>query len=131
MKELFRTFGFSSQNKVLLVGYDLGGAIALSCAMNDYLKKSIAGVSVFHPTWTDKLERLAVINLPVQLIWVPVETFHLVSAGTKMSKIIKNSTLYKLNIGPYTQEKASGYYTLFSREIGELIRNFMLNLKPA
>ena len=97
----------------MLIGYDLGGAIALSSAMNDKLKKSILGVSVFHPTWTDKVEKLAMISLPVQLLWVPVETFHLVSAGQKMSKVIKGSNLYKLNIGPYTQEKAGGYYTRF------------------
>ena len=55
------------------------------------------------------------ISLPVQLMWVPVETFHLVSAGQKMSKVIKRSVMYKLNIGPYTQEKAGGYYTRYCK----------------
>ena len=89
--------------------------MALSAAMNDSLKKCISGIGVFHPTWTDKIERLSMISLPVLLIWVAVETFHLFSAGQKMSKIIKGSLLYKLNIGPYTGEKAGGYYTRYSK----------------
>jgi hypothetical protein len=31
-----------------------------------------------------------------------------------MAKLIKNSRLYKLNIGPYTNEKAGGYYDAYS-----------------
>lgn len=55
MKDLFKAFGFSQKNKVVLIGYDLGGAIALSASMHDTLKKSISGICVFHPTWTDKV----------------------------------------------------------------------------
>lgn len=74
---------------MFLIGYDLGGAIALSSAFHQSLKKSISGVIAFHPTWTDKIEKLAAISLPVQLIWFPIENFHLISAGIKMSKAIK------------------------------------------
>ena len=102
MGELFKLFKFSQKNKVFLIGYDLGGAISLSSAMHQNLKKSISGVSAFHPTWTDKIEKLALISLPVQLIWFPIETFHLISAGQKMSKAIKQSKLFKLNVGPRT-----------------------------
>ena len=55
MKELFKLLGYTPTNKVFLIGYDLGGAIALSSAMHDHLKNSISGISVFHPTWTDKI----------------------------------------------------------------------------
>ena len=55
MQELFKIFEFSPNNKVFLVGYDLGGAISLSSAMHQKLKKSISGVAAFHPTWTDKI----------------------------------------------------------------------------
>jgi hypothetical protein len=30
-----------------------------------------------------------------------------------MSKTIKKSLLYKFNIGPYTNEKAAGYYDTY------------------
>ena len=55
MAEIFKLLNFSPKNKVFLVGYDLGGAIGLSSAMNQSLKKSICGVCAFHPTWTDKI----------------------------------------------------------------------------
>ena len=55
MIEIFKIFKFNPSNQVFLVGYDLGGAIALSSAMHNTLKKSIKGVIAFHPTWTDKI----------------------------------------------------------------------------
>lgn len=84
------------------MGYDLGGAIALSLGLHPKLSKVVDQIVVFHPTWTDSIERLSPISLPTLLLWVPVETFHLISAGTKMAKLLKNSKLFKLNVGPYT-----------------------------
>ena len=84
------------------MGYDLGGAIALSCALHAKLSKSIEQIVVFHPTWTDAVEKVSPISVPTLILWVPVETFHLISAGTKMAKIIKNAFMFKLSIGPYT-----------------------------
>lgn len=55
MVELFKIFKISPKNKVFLVGYDLGGAIALSSGLHSTLKKSINGITAFHPTWTDKI----------------------------------------------------------------------------
>lgn len=102
MSSLLEVLGFSPKKKVILVGYDLGGAIALSCAIHPKIAKSISQIVVFHPTWTDAIEKLSPITLPTLILWVPVETFHLISAGSKMAKLIKNSKMYKLNIGPYT-----------------------------
>lgn len=84
------------------MGYDLGGAIALRLGMQPKFSKIISGIITLHPTWTDKIEKLSVIENQVLLLWFPVETFHLISAGQKMSKTIKNCLLYKFNIGHYT-----------------------------
>ena len=107
------------------MGYDLGGAIALSCALNTKLAKIIDSIVVFHPTWTDSLQKLAPISIPTLLIWFPVETFHLISAGQKMAKLIKSSRLYKLSIGPYTNQKAGGYYDAYSESIQGLVADFL------
>ncbi len=53
--ELFKVFKFSAQNKVVLLGYDLGGAIALSSCLNSKLSKAIKGVIALHPTWTESI----------------------------------------------------------------------------
>ena len=42
-----------------------------------------------------------------------------------MSKAIKQSRLYRLNVGSYTQDKAAGYYDLYSDTVGGLIREFV------
>ena len=55
MTTLFQHFGFSSKRKVVLIGYDLGGAIGLSCSMHPKLSKMIDSVIVLHPTWTDSV----------------------------------------------------------------------------
>ena len=47
-----------------------------------------------------------------------------------MSKVIKNCNLYKLNIGPYTGEKAGGYYDMYADTISSLISEFILNIQP-
>ena len=125
MGKLFDALGFGPKKKVILLGYDLGGAIALSCSMNKKLARVIELCIVFHPTWTDKIEKLSVITLPTLLLWCPVETFHLVSAGQKMSKVIKNSLLYKLNIGPYTTEKAGGYYDNYAEELQKIVAGYI------
>jgi predicted esterase len=55
MLKLFEKLGFNTNNKVVLQGYDLGGAIALSCCLNPKLAKCISSIIVFHPTWTDSV----------------------------------------------------------------------------
>lgn len=55
MVELFKLLKFSTKNRVFIIGYDLGGAIALSAPLHTNLKKYINGVIAFHPTWTDKI----------------------------------------------------------------------------
>ncbi len=55
MSKLLEILGFSQKKKVILMGYDLGGAIALSCALNTKMAKIIETIAVFHPTWTDSL----------------------------------------------------------------------------
>ncbi len=55
MLEIFKIFKFNQKNKTFLLGYDLGGAIALSSCLNNKLSKSIKGIISFHPTWTDKV----------------------------------------------------------------------------
>ena len=47
-----------------------------------------------------------------------------------MSKAIKQSKLYRLNVGSYTQEKAAGYYDLYSDTVGRLIKEFIQTLVP-
>ncbi len=47
-----------------------------------------------------------------------------------MSKVIKQSKLYRLNVGSYTQEKASGYYDLYSDTVGGLMAEFVKNVCP-
>lgn len=131
MVELFKLFKFSTKNKAFIIGYDLGGAIALSATLHTNLKKYINGVIAFHPTWTDKIEKLALITLPVQLIWFPIQNFHLISAGQKMSKVIKNSKLYRLNVGAHSEEKSSGYYDLYSNTVGNLMSEFIQNINPS
>jgi len=110
MVELFKVFGFSPSNKVSLLGYDLGGAIALSSCMHRTLSKCVFSVVAFHPTWTDSFDKLSVVTIPVLLVWVPVETFHLISAGEKMIKVMKNAQMCKVVIGAYSGEKTSGLY---------------------
>lgn len=44
-----------------------------------------------------------------------------------MSKIIKNSKLYRLNVGSYSQEKAAGYFDLYSDTVGGIINQFVKN----
>lgn len=55
MAVLFEKLGFSAKKKVVLMGYDLGGAIALSCGLHSKLSKIISQIIVFHPTWTDAI----------------------------------------------------------------------------
>ena len=83
------------------MGYDLGGAMALRSALNSKLSKAVSQIIAFHPTWTDKVQTLMQVNIPTLLLWFPMQTFHLVSAGQKMAKIIKNCKLYRFNVGPY------------------------------
>ena len=47
-----------------------------------------------------------------------------------MSKVIKNATLYRLNIGPYTKEKASGYYYPYTDTLAEVMVDFIKSIKP-
>lgn len=42
-----------------------------------------------------------------------------------MSKVIKNSLLYKFNIGHYTNEKGAGYYDWYYEEVSEKIIKFI------
>ena len=42
-----------------------------------------------------------------------------------MAKTIKNSTLYKFNIGPYTTEKTAGYYDRYYEEVCDKIVDFV------
>jgi pimeloyl-ACP methyl ester carboxylesterase len=72
MTKLFELFGFNAKKKVILVGYDLGGAIGLSCSLHPKLMKAISTVIVLHPTWTDSIEKLAMISLPALLLWFPL-----------------------------------------------------------
>lgn len=55
MTALFQHFEFTIKKKVILMGYDLGGAIALSCSLHPKLSKVIDQIVVFHPTWTDSV----------------------------------------------------------------------------
>jgi dienelactone hydrolase len=125
MTALLQYFEFSPKKKVVLMGYDLGGAIALSCALHPKLSKTVSQLVVFHPTWTDSVERVATISLPTLLFWMPVETFHLISAGQKMAKLIKKSKLYRLNVGPYTGEKAGGYYDSYAEIMHVITAGFI------
>ncbi len=72
MTKLFEVMGLNSKKKVILVGYDLGGAIALSCSFHPKLMKIVKGCIVLHPTWTDSIEKLAMISLPTLLLWFPL-----------------------------------------------------------
>lgn len=69
---MFEFFGFSSKKKVILLGYDLGGAIGLSCSFHPKLSKAIKSVITLHPTWTDSVDKLAAISLPTLLLWFPL-----------------------------------------------------------
>jgi predicted esterase len=108
--KLFENFGFNSKKKVVLLGYDLGGAIALSCGFHSKLMKAVSAIITLHPTWTDSIEKLAMINIPTLLFWFPLEDFHLISAGQKMSKAIKTSKLYRFNINPIEYNNVGCYY---------------------
>jgi hypothetical protein len=121
--------GFSPKRKVILIGYDLGGAIALGCGLHAKLSKAIDGLVVFHPTWTDSIEKVNSISAPTLILWVPVETFHLITAGTKMAKMIKNAKMFKLNIGPYTNEKAGGYYDSYGETMMSIVAEFVKDNK--
>lgn len=125
MVELFKLFHFTPFNKVTLLGYDLGGAIALSCCTHRTLSKCVDSIIAFHPTWTDSIDKLSPIAHPVLLIWVPVETFHLISAGNSMLKVIKDSQMCKVVIGAYSGDKASGLYDRYAAGIMEVVMQFM------
>jgi len=72
MDKLFEILNFTPKNKVILIGYDLGGAISLSCCLSSKISKIIDLIAVFHPTWTDAIENLAPINVPTLLLWFSV-----------------------------------------------------------
>lgn len=72
MTKIFEIFGFSQKNRVVLLGYDLGGAIGLSCCLQPKLSKIIDQLIAFHPTWTDSIEKVAPISVPTLLLWFPV-----------------------------------------------------------
>jgi len=55
MNKLFEVLGFTTKNKIILMGYDLGGAIGLSSCLNKKLSKCVESLIVFHPTWTDSI----------------------------------------------------------------------------
>lgn len=38
-----------------------------------------------------------------------------------MSKTIKNSTLYRFNIGAYSDDKAGGYYNRYCKSISNIV----------
>ena len=47
-----------------------------------------------------------------------------------MCKAIKDSKLYKLNVGARTEEKAAGYYDMYNNTIGGLMSEFINELQP-
>lgn len=69
MTKILQALNFNSQRKVILIGYDLGGAISLSCCLNTKFAKIIELIAVFHPTWTDAIEKLSAVTLPTLLLW--------------------------------------------------------------
>lgn len=81
MRMLFGILKLNTKKSLTLIGYDLGGAIALSSCLDQVLSKLISNVICFHPTWTDSIQNLAPITQRVLLLWMNVETFHLVNAG--------------------------------------------------
>jgi hypothetical protein len=42
-----------------------------------------------------------------------------------MSRTIKNSTLYRFNIGPYNDEKSEGFYNKYCRSMSNIICQFI------
>lgn len=45
-----------------------------------------------------------------------------------MAKTISSATLYRYNIGPYTNEKAGGYYDMYSEALANNIASFISQL---
>lgn len=43
---------------------------------------------------------------------------------------MKQSKLYRMNVGSATQEKSAGYYDLYSDTVGSLISEFVQTLTP-
>ena len=81
-----------SDSKVLLCGYDWGGNMALSLALSPY-KKRMNGIVLFHPSFTDSIDKLSPITQPVLLLWIPSDQLHLYSNGKRMARTIKRSKL--------------------------------------
>jgi pimeloyl-ACP methyl ester carboxylesterase len=81
----------------LVIGYDWGGNMALSLAVNDAWRPKITGLVLYHPSWTDKMDALTTVKtVPVLLCWVPSDQLHLISSGRKMAKHIPKSKLVSI-----------------------------------
>jgi len=72
MVKIFQEFQFNNNNKVILIGYDLGGAISLSVGLQNHINKSVSQIIAFHPTWTDSIDKLARLPHPTLLLWFAV-----------------------------------------------------------
>jgi len=81
--------------KVVLLGWDWGGNMALSMALSAY-KSRIAALALTMPSWTSSIDDLAGIGIPVLLVWLPSDQMHLYSAGKRMARVIKKSKLVTL-----------------------------------
>lgn len=69
---MVKIFEFTKKNKTILLGYDLGGAIALTAGIHPKLAPIVETIIVFHPTWTDSIDKLATIRVPTLLLWFAV-----------------------------------------------------------
>ena len=87
--------GGNRSKKVLVIGWDWGGNMGLSLALSP-LRQRCTGLALYHPSWTDKIELLHGIALPVLLLWVPSDQLHLFSVGRRMARIIPRSQLISL-----------------------------------
>ncbi len=71
MDEIIDHYNEVKNRKVILVGYDWGGAIAMRylSSKNGVISQAI----LFHPSWTLSYDLLTKINIKVTLLWVTTE----------------------------------------------------------
>lgn len=127
LDQIFSYYDKNNTRKRILIGYDWGGGLAASYALQ-FPKKAFR-VIMFHPSWTLPLAPLNKLKTRTLILWVPVEQLHVYSRGVKMAKAIPNCTFVKCTIGAYSNSKSCGYYHPIGNTITQLILDWLPKLK--
>jgi len=117
--------------KVVLGGYDWGGAIALRMAATYPAK--ITKVIVLLPSLsacTDHNNELKKIKCPVLVEWVPADQFHPWTKFKPMCKNIKSCEVVTVKVHPWKDHMAADTYSMISNQLCLPIIKFLTGKDP-